>query len=126
MKTYEDFFVELSGAEKIMVNLLRKIILDSVPNLTEKISYGVPYYFQRSRVCFIWPASVKYGPKSGVMLGFCKGNLLSNEQGILESAGRKEVYSVTFHSPGDVKPALIKEILYEAIIVDQETSGNKH
>lgn len=122
MKTYENFFFDLTEDEKPIVQLLRKIILESIPGIREKISYGVPYYFRKTRICFIWPASIKAGPKSGVMLGFCKGNKLSNEQGILESGGRKEVYALTFHNIKEIKPALIKEILYEAILVDGESA----
>ncbi len=125
MKTFDDFYYNLTESEKAIVSLLRKIILDTAPGLEEKISYGVPYYFRKTRVCFIWPASVKQGPKSGVQLGFCKGYLLSNEQRILESGGRKEVYTITYHAVKEIKPALIREVIHEAIIVDEETAKNK-
>ena len=122
MKSYEDFFFDLAEDEKPIVHLLREIILERIPDIREKISYGVPYYFRKTRICFIWPASVKAGPKSGVMMGFCKGNLLSNEQGMLESNGRKEVYTMGFHSVKEINPALIKEILYETVIVDKQNT----
>lgn len=125
MKTYEDFYYNLTEEEKVMVTRLRNIVLSTAPELTEKISYNVPYYFRHTRVCFIWPSSVRPGPKSGVVLGFCKGYLLSNEQGILEKENRKEVYMITFHSPKEIKEDLIREILLEAMIVDKETAKKK-
>lgn len=120
MKTYEDFYFDLTEKEKTIVNRLRQIVLDTAPHFREKISYGVPYYFLNTRVCFIWPASVKPGPKEGVVLGFCKGYLLSNEQGLLEIEGRKEVYMITFHDVKEIKEKVLKEILYEAILVDEQ------
>lgn len=125
MKTYDDFYFNLTENEKRVVSLLRNIVLSTAPDFEEKISYGVPYYFRRTRVCFIWPASVKSGPPSGVQLGFCKGYLLSNEQRLLESGGRKEVYTLTFHAVKEIQPALIKEIVHEAIILDEETAKVK-
>jgi hypothetical protein len=125
MKSYEDFYYNLPEEEKAIVSRLRSIVQSVAPELTEKISYNVPYYFRHTRVCFIWPSSVKPGPKSGVALGFCKGYLLSNEQGILEKENRKEVYMITFHSLKDIKENLIREILLEAMLVDQETAKKK-
>lgn len=125
MKTYDDFFYDLPETEKVIVEQLRDIVLDTAPDFEERLSYGVPYYFLNSRVCFIWPSSVKPGPKSGVVLGFCRGHLLSNEQELLEKEGRKEVYMITFHSPGEIQPEVLREIIYEAILVDAQFPKKK-
>jgi hypothetical protein len=123
MKTLEDFFYDLPPLEQTMVDRLRQIVLDAVPDFEEKLSYGVPYYFRNTRVCFIWPSSVKPGPKSGVVLGFCKGYLLSNEQGLLEAEGRKEVYMITFHQPAEIdeRAEAVQEIIHEAVLVDEQS-----
>lgn len=125
MKTYDDFFYDLPETEKVIVEQLRDIVLDTAPDFEERLSYGVPYYFLNSRVCFIWPSSVKPGPKSGVVLGFCRGHLLSNEQELLEKEGRKEVYMITFHLPGEIQPEVLREIIYEAILVDAQFPKKK-
>ncbi len=125
MKTYEDFFYPLSEEEKTIVTRLRQLVQSTAPEMTEKISYNVPYYFRHTRVCFIWPSSVKPGPKSGVVLGFCKGYLLSNEQGLLEKENRKEVYMIPFHSVKEIQEGPLREILLEALLVDQETAKKK-
>ncbi len=123
MKTYDDFFASLPGAEQSLVCCLRDIVLDTFPDFREKLSYGVPYYFHRSRVCFIWPASVRYGPPSGVLLGLCRGHLLSNEQGLLIMGKRKEVALITFLSTAEIDGDAIREIIEEAIIVDEQMAG---
>ena len=125
MKGYEDFYYNLPEKEKQIVSALRNIILEVAPNLTEKLAYKVPYYYQYYRVCFIWPASVKPGPKFGVVMGFCKGYLLSNDQGLLEKENRKEVYMIPFHSVKEINKTAIREILIEALMLDKELSKNK-
>lgn len=67
--------------------------------LREKLSYGVPYYFLKSRICFIWPASMPNSSNAeGVTLGFCKGYLMGNEEGLLKAQGRKEVFVILYLS----------------------------
>ena len=125
MKTLEEFYECITSEEREMVDLLREIILSTSPQFREKISYQVPYFFIHSRVCYIWPASVKPGPKAGVVLGFCKGQMIVDEESILEKEGRKEIATITFYSINDIKSRKIKELLYQAILIDEEFSGKK-
>jgi uncharacterized protein YdhG (YjbR/CyaY superfamily) len=120
-----EFIAGLDPSEKTIVNRLRNLILDTDPRLQEKLSYGVPYFFHNRRVCFIWPAShfpcsedkrKEYPEK--VQLGFCYGNLLSNEQGVLLAEGRKQVYLMKFTSPSEINDQIIREIVMEAVMVD--------
>lgn len=55
-----------------------------------------------------------------MQLGFCYGNLLSNDQQLLKSDGRKQVYVVKFSSASEIDERLIRQILAEAILVDDE------
>jgi hypothetical protein len=125
MKTFEDFYYQLTDDEKAITDQLKQIVLSTAPGFREKISYGVPYYFLHTRVCYIWPASVKPGPRSGVVLGFCQGQLLSEEHTMLERENRKIIATITFHSLKEIKPAILKRILYEAILIDEETAKMK-
>jgi hypothetical protein len=125
MKTFEDFYFNLDKEERLIVERLRKLVLETDPRFKEKISYGVPYYFLNSRVCFIWPSSVKPGPKSGVVLGFCMGYLLSNIQGLLEKENRQQVYLITFHDVKEIEEAVLREIIIEAILTDQQIYTKK-
>jgi len=126
MKTYSDFFAPLADVEKDIVSYLRTLVLQTFPDFREKISYGVPYYFNRSRVCFIWPASVCPGPPSGVVLGFCRGYLLSNEHGLLRMDGRKQVALIPFHAVREIDNAVVAGIIEEAIFVDEQYASQEH
>ena len=127
MRTVEDLITELPPHEAEIVKMLRAIILSCPGHLTEKLSYNVPYFYGRSRICFIWPSSVPWGKvkKDGVMLGFCRGNILSNDQNVLQMEGRKEVASITFFSPEEINEAVLKEIINEAIIIDEIMAKEK-
>ncbi|MCZ8342539.1 MAG: DUF1801 domain-containing protein [Leptospira sp.] len=118
MKTeLEDFYTKLTSIEIKIVDELISILSD-FPTLHQKFSYSVPYFFQKSRVCFVWPASIKSGPKSGVQLGFCNGYLLEDRLGILEKKGRKQVYVITYREIEDIRGNIIREYVRNALEVD--------
>ncbi len=106
--------------EKKIAHALRVVIMDAVTSLREKLSYGVPYFSHNSRICFIWPASIpKGGHSKGVSLGFCKGYLMADEEGLLQANGRKEVRNLTYLSTSDINPLLVRRWIHEAFIIDQ-------
>ena len=120
MYSIEAFFYDLPSGEREMCLCLRDIILRTAPDFEELFSYGVPYYFRNRRVCCIWPASAKAGPRRGVFLGLCHGNLLSNEQGIIEMGNRKQFGLIRYYDVREIKEEVILEILQEAILVDAQ------
>ena len=128
MSTIEDLITDLPQNEKEIVRLLRSIILSCSPSITEKLSYNVPFFYDHSRICFIWPGSVPWGKKTkeGVELGMCRGNLLSNEQGLLKLGERKEVSIVTFYSVKEIDADAIREIISEAVILDEMMAKKKN
>ncbi|MCW7465007.1 DUF1801 domain-containing protein [Leptospira levettii] len=114
----EYFYASLTKSELEIVTKLTDII-KLFSNLEEKISYSVLYYFQNSRVCFIWPASIKPGPKSGVQFGFCNGYLLDDPKNILEREKRKQVYCLTFHSTDEIDKNTLIAFIENAIRIDE-------
>jgi uncharacterized protein YdhG (YjbR/CyaY superfamily) len=126
MNAIPDLIADLPDDERIIAARLRTLILESEPRLQEKLSYGVPYFFHNRRICFIWPASLipagysKEPISTKVTLGLCYGNLLSNDQGLLEKGDRKQVYTVGFTSPNEINDQVIREIILEAVMVDDQ------
>jgi len=116
----EDFLGYLPDNERRIVDVLRDLIFNNLPNPDEKLSYNVPYYYLNSRVCFIWPAAVPWGKvkRNGVMMGFCNGNLLHDELDWLEKGERKQVYTKTFQSIEEIETDIVKAYLFEAVEVD--------
>jgi hypothetical protein len=59
----DDFLEFLPEQELRIVEALRRTIFDCIPNVSEKLSYNVPFYKRKKGICFIWPASVLWGKK---------------------------------------------------------------
>lgn len=124
---------ELSGEEKKIVRRLRALVLECLPTAVEKNYYGisVPFYTRHRMICFIWPPSMSWGKKKytleehGVTLGFCQGNLMSNEDGVLLKEGRKQVYCMYFKSLKEIDDQLIRSLLFEAEMIDNSFSSKK-
>jgi hypothetical protein len=116
----------LPDEELKIVELLRELVFECIPDVKEKLAYNVPFYYRYSRICFIWPGSVPWGNKQkrGVDFGFCKGHLLSDPC-YLEAGNRKEVYIKTFYAPKEIDRNQVRQLLYEAAVIDEETRKPK-
>ena len=98
-KSVEEIISDLSNPEQVIVKRLRALIFECLPKAEECNSYGAPFYRHNRMICFVWPASIQWGVKEQkkypdrlVVLGFCQGNRMSNEDGVLLAEGRKQVY----------------------------------
>ncbi len=120
-RNIEEFLDFLPDDERKIVDFLREIVFECIPECEEKLSYNVPYFYRHSRICFIWPASVPWGnvKLEGVQLGFCNGNLLQDDINYLEKGNRKQVYSKTFFQIEDIDVDLLKAYLFDAVEVDE-------
>jgi hypothetical protein len=102
VKTVDEAMLALPKNELAMMRRLRALVQECLPRAIEKSTFGlgVPYYSHYRQICFLWPSSYSWSPKSKdtavkqgmVTLGFCYGNLMSNEDGVLKADGRKQVY----------------------------------
>lgn len=134
-RTVEEMMEDLPKKERLMVEKLRSLIRECIPKAIEKPYYGVgvPFYSHNRMICFIWPPSVFWGPrrtldgkkKKGLSLGFCQGNLMANEEGILKSEGRKQVYVLYVESLSDIDEAMIRTLLFEASLIDESFGPKK-
>lgn len=120
-RNVQDFLDYLPDGEAKLVESLRHLVFECIPDVQEKLAYNVPFYYRYSRICFIWPGSVPWGKtqKAGVEFGFCKGHLLSDSS-YLNKGSRKEVYIKTFYHLKEIETDVLRSLLYEAVALDDE------
>ena len=119
----EDFLNFLPQNQLTLVEGLRSIINECIPEVHEKLSYNVLYFRKRKNICFLWPAAIPWGGfpvKDGIQLGFVNGYLLGNEDGFLEQGTRKKVSIKQISTLKDLDMNRIKSLLYEAELIDKE------
>ncbi|HKZ67265.1 MAG TPA: DUF1801 domain-containing protein [Chitinophagaceae bacterium] len=115
-----EFWDWLPENERIIVDVLRQIILENLPKACkEKLTYNVPFYYGKKRICLLWPGSVPWGGfKSGVLLGFCHGNKLKDPADYLTHGTNKQVFYKIFNSVDEIDEMAIITLLKEAVKID--------
>ena len=115
-RSVANFLAHLPPEELKLVEALRDIIRDTLPDAREKLAYNVPFYYRHRRICYLWPASVPWGRvKEGVIVGFVRGG----EMGTLSpTPSGKGLDRVTFLHPSDIDEELLRAQLFEAAELD--------
>ena len=113
MSTVEDYIYSREDNQQEILLYFHNLLI-SFPGVTSKIRFKIPFYYQKTWVCYLNP--LKNG---GISLCFLRGYELSNEQGLLESKGRKQVTSIDFSSANDIPEKEIREIVNEALLLDE-------
>ena len=131
-KTVDEMILSLPKKELAIVKRLRELVLECLPLATEKPYYGlgVPYYSRHRQICYIFPSSALYGPEDSkheksVTLGFCQGNLMSNENDVLKAEGRRQVKVMYFYTLRDIKEDMVRALLFEAGMIDDSFGSKK-
>ena len=132
-KTVDEVIAGLPRDEQVMMKRLRHLILECLPKATETVKYRVPFYTRNRMICFLWPPSIFWGPNrtlasqkaKGLSLGFCQGNKMANENGVLLAEGRRKIYCLYFHSLNEIDARQIRALLFEAGMVDESFAKMK-
>lgn len=106
--------------EKIIVDVLRQIIRETLPDYCkEKISYNVPFFYGNKGICIIWPSTVPWGGiKRGVLFGFWYGCKLNDQDQFLSRGTNKQIFYRIYETVKEIDERPIKKLLKEAIKVD--------
>ncbi len=110
----------LPEEQRTITEKLRELIHEELSHCKEKFSFNVPFYFGNNHICLIWPGAVPWGKNTivGVELGFAKGHLLTDD-GYLAKGNRKYVYIKTFYKLSEINDAKIRELLQQALEIDE-------
>lgn len=120
IKNLLELYTLLPEEEKLIVDVLRQIISDTLPAYCqEKISYNVPFFYGNKGICIIWPSAIpRGGIKKGVLLGFWYGNQLKDEDRFLSHGTNKQIYYRIYETAEEIDDHPIKKLLAEAVRLD--------
>ena len=116
MDTVQSFILEKTGTQKALLQYFHRLLQDQ-PGVVSKIRYQIPFFYRKSWVCYLNPIK-----KEGVELAFLRANELSNEQGLLDFRGRKQVGGIIFYKTDDIPEEAVMEIIQEALLLDEEVA----
>lgn len=108
-----DFILGLEGKQQKLFEWLHQLLSYEL-GLTCKIRYGIPFYFERSWICYLNP--LKLG---GVELAFTRGNELSNDQGILLAKDREQIMGIDYFDVSEIDEELLLDVIQEALLLDE-------
>ena len=113
--TVDEYILDIEPEEiQSLAIKLREIIKEVIPLAEEAVKWHVPYYSYHGALCYINPHSDK------ISLGFAKGMILSNAQGILRGEGElKQVRYIYFYPGEELPKQTITEILSEAAMINE-------
>lgn len=113
MTEAENFIYQFEGNQREVMFYFHNLLVTEL-NLTEKIRFKIPFYYGKSWICYLNP-----NKDNKIEFAFVRGIELSNYQGILDSKGRKQVYSIEFEKVSEIPMQQINEIIQEAILLDE-------
>lgn len=119
---FDEFYEFINENERAIVLSLKELIYKNIPDIKEKLSFNVPFFYKNRSICFIWPGSVPWGKniKTGVEFGFSKGYLLNDKNNYLDKGNRKQIYLKRFHSIEEIEVGIITDLLQQAKNIDEK------
>ena len=106
---------------RVLMQTLRNRIVESMPYCDEKVTYDIPFFYYKRRMCYLYLSKKK---KDVVLLGFCQGAQLSNEQGLLVGNG-KVIRVIEFDLNQTQDLDLVQEVINEAVILQDHIYNRK-
>ncbi len=103
-----NYILKQNSPQKEICQMLRDIILNTIPSIKEEMKYGVPYYGDKYYIV---------GLKTHVNLGFSIKGLTMEEIKLLEGTG-KTTRHIKVSSKEDINKEKIKDLL--KMVMDKE------
>lgn len=116
MDEVEEFISGYEGDTLEVMKYLHDLMMDQ-PGIYCKLSFKIPFYYRNSWICYIYPQK-----KGGIEFVFTRGDELSNEQGILDARGRKQVAGLMLKTLDDIPQESLFVVIQEAILLDESVS----
>jgi len=103
-----------SAHQQETVHLLRDLILDTSPAITESVKFHIPFYDMNGMLMYISPSKGK-----GVVLAFCQGRLMDDPAGVFTAHDRKEVRHIVIDSLDENLLETVRQYILEAVTINK-------
>lgn len=113
IKEVDQIIMDLPNDIQEITNSLRKLILNSSPELIEEFKWSMPNYSYKGLVCYLQTA------KKHVNLGFHKGNELQDSNDLLQGTG-KTMRHIRIKKMEDIKPELFTSLIQAAVALNKD------
>lgn len=107
VESVDDYVRGLEDWRADLVSVLRKMIKKTVPEASESIKWGRPFYDREGPLCYVVAHS------KSVNLGFWRGAELEDSQGLLEGTGEK-MRHIKLDDVGQIPEEAIRTLLQQA------------
>lgn len=107
----DDYISQFPDWQQELLNRLREIILETDAGISEAIKWQVPFYAKRKNLCYL------NARKKDVQLGFYRGSIMDQSDGLLEGEGSM-VRHMTFFEGEEIPTEPIREKIIEALALD--------
>lgn len=120
MQAVLDYIYEQPEPRRQLMLALHGWLIE-LPQLRAKISYGVPFYYGNSWVCYINPIK----KNNHIELAFTRAHEFNDPTGLLQSNGRKQVKGIELSPTNDLPWEPLDEIMQVALDNDKRPHSKK-
>jgi hypothetical protein len=116
MRSVEEYIAGLPEDLGEICERIREIILSTVPEAVEKISFKIPFYHYHGMFCYLNRV------KDGIDVGFLRGRDLMDIFPQLQQGTRKIVASVIVRNKADIRKLELPELIATAADWNREAA----
>jgi len=99
--------------QQAIVEVLRGIILDASPAISESVKFNIPFYVMNGFLFYISPQK-----KGGVLLAFCLGHHMDDPNAIFSGHDRKEVRHIAITRLQEPLFEVVQQYVLEAVMLN--------
>ena len=119
MKAVDDYIAGLPEDRAILCEQVRALILRTIPGITEKLSFKIPFYHYHGMFCYL------NNIPEGIDIGFLRGRDLVELFPQLDQRNRKIVASLVVSNAKDIQRLELPEIIATAAKWNEEAAQMK-
>jgi hypothetical protein len=112
----EEYFSQAKVESQEGLRSAHSLIMAASPAMECRLVYGVPFYYQNKRICFLNFLD------SGFRVGFCDGYLIEDDLGMLTAQDRKVIRHLDIASIDEKAYESLKYYLEQAVEIDRQRS----